>query len=84
MFWYNMAWFGFGILMHDDYHHDYLDLKILGLGKRGCSAGVPCANFAISLFILFSAAPNLVIHYHLSSRTRDVHEMKSTVVDDEF
>ena len=56
--------------------------EILGLGenfglrrkfwvraKREYSVGVPCANFAISLFILFSAAPNFVIHHHLASRT---------------
>ena len=37
--------------------------------KREYSDGVPCANFAVNLFILFSAAPNLVIHHHLLSRT---------------
>ena len=30
--------------------------------KREYSAGVPCANFAVGLFISFSAAPNLVIY----------------------
>ena len=32
--------------------------------------GVPCANIVVSLFISFSAAPNLVIHHHLASRTQ--------------
>ena len=45
-----------------------------GLGseppKREYYDGVPCANIVVSLFISFSAAPNLVIHHHLASRTQ--------------
>ena len=36
--------------------------------KRECSVGVLCANFAVSLSISFSAAPNFVIHHNLPSR----------------
>jgi uncharacterized membrane protein len=44
--------------------------KCLVWAKREYYDGVPCANFAVSLFISFPAAPNLVIHHHLASRTQ--------------
>ena len=48
----------------------HFNFWILNLNfQREYSDGVPCANFAVSLFISFSAAPNLVIHHHLASRT---------------
>ena len=50
--------------------------KLLFLIKRDCSAGVLCANLAVSLFIFFSAAPNLVFHHHSASRTRGCEDIQ--------
>ena len=42
--------------------------------KRDCSVGVLCANFAVSLSISFSAAPNFVIHHNLPSRNLGLND----------
>ena len=49
--------------------HGHTQNQWPSLSSRFKAVGIPCANFAISLLILYSAAPNLAFHHYLGPIT---------------